>query len=141
MHAKAERIAGLLDIAGLRPTVRELPDSTRTAAEAAEAIGTTIAQIAKSLVFVTAGAGHGAGRVVLVVTSGLNRVDVAKVAAIVDAPISRPDGVRRDLGRGGHSARGVPVDTGRARDAQRRDGRRRQGLSRRRDVDRVRHHR
>jgi prolyl-tRNA editing enzyme YbaK/EbsC (Cys-tRNA(Pro) deacylase) len=107
MHAKAERIAGLLEIAGLRPTVRELPDSTRTAAEAADAIGTTIAQIAKSLVFVTAGAGHSAGRVVLVVTSGINRVDVAKVAAIVDAPINRPD-AKTVKTLTGYSIGGVP---------------------------------
>lgn len=63
MHANAERIAALLETAALRPTVRELPDSTRTAPEAAEAIGTTVAQIAKSLVFVIAGDGDGEDRV------------------------------------------------------------------------------
>jgi len=91
MHANAEQIAALLETAALRPTVRELPDSTRTASEAAEAIGTTVAQIAKSLVFVIAGDGDGEDRVLLVVTSGTNRVDVGKVEGIVGGPISRPD--------------------------------------------------
>jgi len=107
MHAKAELIATLLETAGLRPTVRELPDSTRTAAEAAEAIGTTVAQIAKSLVFVTAGEDDGEDRVVLVVTSGTNRVDVTKVAQIVGSPISRPDAKTVKI-LTGYSIGGVP---------------------------------
>jgi prolyl-tRNA editing enzyme YbaK/EbsC (Cys-tRNA(Pro) deacylase) len=108
MHVKAQRIAALLEAAGLAPTVRELPDSTRTAAEAAEAIGTTVAQIAKSLVFVTAGdAGGHADRVVLVVASGTNRVDVTKVADIIGAPVSRPD-AKTVKALTGYSIGGVP---------------------------------
>jgi len=107
MHAKAERIAALLRSAGLAPTVRELPDSTRTAAEAADAIGTTVAQIAKSLVFVAATGNDGDDRVVLVVTSGTNRVDVAKVAGIVGSPISRPDAKTVKV-LTGYSIGGVP---------------------------------
>jgi prolyl-tRNA editing enzyme YbaK/EbsC (Cys-tRNA(Pro) deacylase) len=107
MHAKAERIAALLESAGLAPTVRELPDSTRTAAEAAQAIGTTVAQIAKSLVFVTAGEPDGPDRTVLVVTSGVNRVDLGKVAGIIGAPISRPD-AKTVKTLTGYSIGGVP---------------------------------
>ncbi len=107
MHAKAERIAALLESAGLEPTVRELPDSTRTAVEAADAIGTTVAQIAKSLIFVTPSGTDGLDRVVLVVASGINRVDVAKVEGIVGAPIHRPDARTVKL-LTGYSIGGVP---------------------------------
>ena len=68
-------------------TVLEFPASTRTAADAAAAIGCTVAQIAKSLVFRAAAS----GRPVLVVASGVNRVDEAKVAAVVGEPIARAD--------------------------------------------------
>ncbi len=57
--------------------VLEFDVSTRTAAEAAAAIGCTVAQIAKSLVF----RAETSGRAVLVVASGVNRVDEAKVGA------------------------------------------------------------
>lgn len=66
--------------------VMEFDASTRTAAEAAAAIGCAVAEIAKSLVFRAA-----SGRPVLVVASGDNRVDEAKVAALVGEPIGRAD--------------------------------------------------
>jgi prolyl-tRNA editing enzyme YbaK/EbsC (Cys-tRNA(Pro) deacylase) len=67
--------------------VLEFDASTRTAAEAAAAIGCTVAQIAKSLVF----RAETSGRAVLVVASGVNRVDEAKVGAILGEPIGRAD--------------------------------------------------
>jgi prolyl-tRNA editing enzyme YbaK/EbsC (Cys-tRNA(Pro) deacylase) len=67
--------------------VLEFDASTRTAADAAAAIGCTIAQIAKSLVF----RAETSGRAVLVVASGVNRVDEAKVGAILGEPIGRAD--------------------------------------------------
>ena len=68
-------------------TVVELPASTRTAAEAAAAIGCEVAQIAKSLVF----RGLTTNRPVLVVASGVNRVDEALVAALIGEPIGKAD--------------------------------------------------
>jgi prolyl-tRNA editing enzyme YbaK/EbsC (Cys-tRNA(Pro) deacylase) len=67
--------------------VLEFEASTRTAADAAAAIGCTVAQIAKSLVF----RAETSGRAVLVVASGVNRVDEAKVGAILGEKISRAD--------------------------------------------------
>jgi len=67
--------------------VLEFDASTRTAAEAAAAIGCTVAQIAKSLVF----RAETSGRAVLVVASGANRVDEAKVGALLGERISRAD--------------------------------------------------
>jgi prolyl-tRNA editing enzyme YbaK/EbsC (Cys-tRNA(Pro) deacylase) len=71
---------------GERFAVLEFDESTRTAEDAAAAIGCTVAQIAKSLVFRT-----GSGRAVLVVASGANRVDEKKVAALIGEPIGRAD--------------------------------------------------
>jgi prolyl-tRNA editing enzyme YbaK/EbsC (Cys-tRNA(Pro) deacylase) len=75
--------------ATLGPTyeVLEFEASTRTAAEAATAIGCTIAEIAKSLVF----RAEPSGRAVLVIASGVNRVDEAKVAGLVGETIARAD--------------------------------------------------
>ncbi len=67
--------------------VVEMPDSTRTAAEAAAAIGCTVAQIAKSLVF----RGAESGAPVLVIASGTNRVDPHKLAALLGEPVEKPD--------------------------------------------------
>ena len=71
---------------GERFTVLEFDASTRTAEDAAAAIGCTVAQIAKSLVFRAESGGP-----VLVVASGVNRVDEKKVAALIGEPIGRAD--------------------------------------------------
>ena len=61
---------------GLDPEVRRFPKDTRTAAQAAEAIGCQLGQIVKSLIF------EAGDEVVLVLTSGANRVDEHKVAPL-----------------------------------------------------------
>ncbi len=71
---------------GPRFTVLEFDASTRTAEEAAAAVGCTVAQIAKSLVFRSA-----SGRSVLVVASGANRVDEKAAAAAIGERIGRAD--------------------------------------------------
>lgn len=91
----AARVQAALAARGLTSEVRELPDSTRTADEAAAAIGCDVAQIAKSLVF--RGAGGGAH---LVVASGVNRVDTGKLANLAGETIARADAdfVRAETG-------------------------------------------
>jgi prolyl-tRNA editing enzyme YbaK/EbsC (Cys-tRNA(Pro) deacylase) len=69
--------------------VSTFPAGTRTAADAAAAIGCDVAQIVKSLVFRKA-----SGAALLVLTSGRNRVDEAKVAALVAEPIGKADAAR-----------------------------------------------
>lgn len=82
----AARVAGLLkDLGGAGPVV-QLAQSTRTAADAAAAIGCTVAQIAKSIVFRAA-----SGRAVLVIASGANRVDEARVAAALGQTLGKAD--------------------------------------------------
>jgi prolyl-tRNA editing enzyme YbaK/EbsC (Cys-tRNA(Pro) deacylase) len=64
---------------GVDVRAQRFPDGTRTAAEAAAAVGCDVAQIVKSLVFLAD------QRPVLVLTSGANRVDEAKLAAATGA--------------------------------------------------------
>lgn len=73
LHPTALRVADRLAAAGLDVTVRELDDSTRTAAEAAAAAGCELGQIVKSLVFVD---DRGP---VLVLCAGDRRVDTASL--------------------------------------------------------------
>jgi Cys-tRNA(Pro) deacylase len=66
--------------------VLEFEASTRTSQDAAAAIGCTVAEIAKSLIFKSA-----QGRTVLVIASGVNRVDEKKVRALLGEKIGRAD--------------------------------------------------
>lgn len=85
LQPSAQKVQEALAAAGFASAVIELPDSTRTAAEAAAAVGCDVAQIVKSLVF----RGRTSGRAVLVVASGSHRVDEARVAAIVGEEIEK----------------------------------------------------
>jgi prolyl-tRNA editing enzyme YbaK/EbsC (Cys-tRNA(Pro) deacylase) len=67
--------------------VRELDASTRTAPEAAAAVGCELGAIVKSLVF----RGMGSGDAVLVLVSGDNRADEARVADAAGEPVGRAD--------------------------------------------------
>jgi prolyl-tRNA editing enzyme YbaK/EbsC (Cys-tRNA(Pro) deacylase) len=87
-HPTALRTQQLLHAAGVAAHVVEFEASTRTSAEAAAAIGCTVAEIAKSIVF----RGANSGAAVIVVASGVNRVSEAKVAAYVGEPLARADG-------------------------------------------------
>jgi prolyl-tRNA editing enzyme YbaK/EbsC (Cys-tRNA(Pro) deacylase) len=83
--ASARTVQAALEAKGVPLRVVELSQSTRTAAEAAAAIGCMVAQIAKSLVF----RGTHTNQPVLVIASGTNRVDEHKVAALVDEPVAK----------------------------------------------------
>jgi hypothetical protein len=82
----AQRVQALLRDSGSDCTVTMLAATARSAADAAAAIGCTVAQIAKSLVFRSAG-----GRAVLVIASGTNRVDEGKIAAALGEKIGKAD--------------------------------------------------
>lgn len=72
--AAVERFTSRARELGVVPDVHRFPQGTRTAAEAAAAVGCGVAQIVKSLVF------DADGTPVLALTSGANRVDVHKLA-------------------------------------------------------------
>ncbi|HEX8085063.1 MAG TPA: YbaK/EbsC family protein [Solirubrobacteraceae bacterium] len=82
--------------------VRTFPAGTRTAVDAANAIGVEVAQIVKSLVFRRA-----SGEPLLVVASGVNRVDEKKLERLVGEPVGKADAgfVRA---RTGYAIGGVP---------------------------------
>lgn len=84
----ARRVQSFLLDKGFSFEVRELPGSTRTAQEAADSIGCDVAQIAKSLVFRE----KETGRPILVVASGANRVDVAKIERETGLKLGKADG-------------------------------------------------
>ncbi|MBS0321828.1 MAG: YbaK/EbsC family protein [Proteobacteria bacterium] len=86
LSPSAQRVQRALVAAGVASTVVEHPVAARTSAEAAAALGCTVAEIAKSLVFRV-----GDDDAVLVVASGANRVDERKVAAAIGAPIGKAD--------------------------------------------------
>ncbi len=86
-HPAVARVRAALVARGSAGAVVVLDDHARTAAAAAEQLGTTVAQIANSLVFaVPDEQAPGGRRALLVLTSGAPRVDTARVAALVGAP-------------------------------------------------------
>lgn len=90
------RVRAALEAAGLATEIREFDASTRTSADAAAAIGCEIAQIAKSLIF----KGAQSGRAILIVASGVNRVDEGRVAQALGEKIVKADAdfVRSETG-------------------------------------------
>ncbi len=91
-----ERVKQFLERSGATCEVSELPASTRTAAEAAAAIGCEVEQIAKSIVF----RGGNTDRPILVIAGGRDRVSEEKVQAALAEPIAKADAdfVRRRTG-------------------------------------------
>ena len=102
MPSGPERVQEAVDALGLEVTVVRLPDSTRTAPEAARAAGCDVGAIAKSLLFLAD------GEPVLVICAGDRRVDTGRLAEalgaeqVVMAPASE---VRRVTG---YAIGGVP---------------------------------
>ncbi len=88
LSSSAQKVQDALTALGFGTMqVMELPASTRTSAEAAAALGCSVAQIAKSLVF----RGAQSGEPVLVIASGANRVNEARIAEILGEPIAKAD--------------------------------------------------
>jgi prolyl-tRNA editing enzyme YbaK/EbsC (Cys-tRNA(Pro) deacylase) len=92
-----------LHAAGVELAVVELPASTRSAAEAADAVGCRLEQIAKSIVFRRGDT----GKAVLVVASGPNRIDEKRVGEALgcDLTLAKPEFVRTATG---YAIGGVP---------------------------------
>jgi Cys-tRNA(Pro) deacylase len=87
MHPRIAGVADAARAAGLEIAVERFPEGTRTAADAARAVGCDVAQIVKSIVFVA----DGAPLVALV--SGANRVDLGRLASALGArEVRRADG-------------------------------------------------
>jgi len=96
LSAAAERVQRAVRAKGFDFEVHELPESTRTAAEAAVAVGCAVAEIAKSLIFKA----RNSGQAILVITSGENRVDTQKLATLLGEKVDKADAnfVRQSTG-------------------------------------------
>ncbi len=96
LSSSAQRVQDALRARGLSMQVQELPRSTRTALEAARAVGCQVGQIAKSLVF----RAEASGRAILVITSGANRASLLAIAGAVGegVDLADPEFVRSQTG-------------------------------------------
>lgn len=86
MHPNVARVIAAAKEVGLDITPRRFPDGTKTAADAALAIGVEVGQIVKSLVFAVD------GEIVMAYVSGANQLDEKKLAAAAGGAVcSRVD--------------------------------------------------
>jgi prolyl-tRNA editing enzyme YbaK/EbsC (Cys-tRNA(Pro) deacylase) len=86
MSKSLKRVRAALESAGVTPNILETAQA-RTAADAANAIGCEIDQIAKSIIF----AGQNSGEAILFITAGGNRVDADKAAQLAGEPLGKAD--------------------------------------------------
>jgi prolyl-tRNA editing enzyme YbaK/EbsC (Cys-tRNA(Pro) deacylase) len=101
-HRAVERVRAHARAHGLEIDVRRYPSGTHTAEDAARAIGTNVDQIVKSLVFLAA------GDPVVVLVSGADRVDEAKLAAVLGVASVRRATANEVRERTGFVVGGVP---------------------------------
>ena len=96
LSPSAQRVQDAIHAAGLECAVIELLDSTRTAQEAADAVGCQVGQIVKSLIF----RGKQSGKAIFVAASGVNRVNEKRLKEYVGEGIERatPEFVRESTG-------------------------------------------
>ncbi len=87
MSKSVKRVRAALEAAGMTPDIREMPGSTRTAAEAADAVGCALDQIAKSIIF----RGERSGKALLFLTAGGNQVDAGKASAVAGEALGKAD--------------------------------------------------
>lgn len=87
LRNSAQRVQDVLKTHGVDCHVVEFAQTTRTAQEAAVAIGCTVEQIAKTLIF----KGKQSGKAICVIASGPNRVDEKKIEALVGEGVEKPD--------------------------------------------------
>lgn len=87
LSPSAKKVQAALHALGLELHVLEMPASTRTAPEAAAAVGCDVGQIVKSLIF----KGAHSGKAILITASGANRVNEKAVAVILGEPIVKAD--------------------------------------------------
>ncbi|MCB0211245.1 MAG: YbaK/EbsC family protein [Anaerolineae bacterium] len=104
MHPTAQKVADAAQRLGLAIEIKEFEASTRTAQEAADAIGCTVAQIVKSLLFVVD------GQPVMALVSGANQLDEKKLAALCGVGRKKVKRGNADLAREatGFAIGGVP---------------------------------
>lgn len=87
LSKSAKKVQRFLEEKGQQLVVKELPDSTRTAKNAADAVGCEVGQIGKSLIFKR----ENQEQAVLIVASGQHQVDLKKVQAHLGFSLEKAD--------------------------------------------------
>jgi prolyl-tRNA editing enzyme YbaK/EbsC (Cys-tRNA(Pro) deacylase) len=87
LKKSAEKVQDALNEFGLELNVVEFPESTRTAQEAADTIGCTVGQIAKSLIF----KGKTSQKPILIIASGINRVNEKAIKQHIGEKLEKAD--------------------------------------------------
>lgn len=87
LSPSAQKFQDALTALGFEGRIVEHEETTRTSAEAAQAIGCEVGQIAKSVIF----KGRTSGRAILVIASGANRVDEKKLRDLAGEKVEKPD--------------------------------------------------
>lgn len=93
--SSVQRVKEVLENLAIPIQFQELPQSTRTAVEAAQAVQSSVGQIVKSLVFIA-----GSDQPILILTSGANQVDEKLVGSLLGERIhfADADTVRQQTG-------------------------------------------
>ncbi|MBI5716001.1 MAG: YbaK/EbsC family protein [Chloroflexi bacterium] len=96
LSPSSQKVQDTLQSLGFDLRVIEFEQTTRTSVEAAQAVGCEVGQIAKSLIF----KGKQSGKAILIIASGVNRVDEKKIRALVGEKVEKPnaDFVREQTG-------------------------------------------
>jgi prolyl-tRNA editing enzyme YbaK/EbsC (Cys-tRNA(Pro) deacylase) len=102
MSGAIDRFLEAAKVLGHDVEVRRFPEGTKTAAAAARAVGCDIGQIVKSLLFMAD------GRAVLALTSGANRVDTGRLAALAGAAEARRANADEVRAATGYAIGGTP---------------------------------
>jgi prolyl-tRNA editing enzyme YbaK/EbsC (Cys-tRNA(Pro) deacylase) len=97
-----ERFTLLASAAGVTVEAQEFPEGTRTAVDAAAAVGCDVAAIVKSLVFIAD------DRAVLALTSGANRIDERRLADVLGADVVRKASADEARAATGYAIGGTP---------------------------------
>lgn len=102
LHPNVQRVIDAAATSGLRIEVVRFPDGTRTAEDAARAVGCTVGQIVKSLVFMLD------GDPVMALVSGSDRLDPARLAAVMGGSLVRRADGDEVRAATGYAIGGVP---------------------------------
>lgn len=105
-HVAIRRVRDAAQRKGIALEVSTFSESTHTAEDAAAALGAELGQIVKSLVFVVQN--DGALEPVLCLVSGVNRVDMARLAAVTGEPSIRRASAREANDLTGFTIGGIP---------------------------------
>jgi len=96
LSPSVQKVQEALKVLGFSNELMELKSTTRTSAEAAQAVGCSVGQIAKSIIF----RAEKTDKPILVIASGSNRVNEKRIESLISEPLGKADAdyVRKHTG-------------------------------------------